>query len=120
MTPASGYQTQRSLKLTPLDTSNIPCIIPCMATKTISLEIDAYEKLRVAKLRERESFSSVVRRAVFPAAAHTGAAVLEKLTALGAESLPSRQVFTHWEKIRREDRQNPRVSPSPWDRPRAS
>jgi hypothetical protein len=91
-----------------------------MATKTISLELDAYEKLKVAKLRERESFSSVVRRAVFPAPAHTGAAVLERLNALGGESLPSRQVFNHWEKIRREDRQNPRVSPSPWDRTRAS
>ena len=91
-----------------------------MATKTISLELDAYEKLRVAKLRERESFSSVVRRAVFPAPAHTGAAVLETLSALGPESVPSSQVLNHWEKIRREDRQNPRISPSPWDRPRAS
>ena len=36
---------------------------PCMATKTISLEIDAYDKLRRAKRGERESFSSVVRRA---------------------------------------------------------
>jgi hypothetical protein len=34
-----------------------------MATKTISLEIDAYEKLRCAKRSDRESFSSVVRRA---------------------------------------------------------
>jgi hypothetical protein len=36
---------------------------PCMATKTISLELDAYEALRRAKQSERESFSSVVRRA---------------------------------------------------------
>ena len=35
----------------------------CMATKTISLELDAYEKLRRAKRDERDSFSSVVRRA---------------------------------------------------------
>ena len=34
-----------------------------MATKTISLELDAYEKLRRAKRGPRESFSSVVRRA---------------------------------------------------------
>ena len=34
-----------------------------MATKTISLEIEAYEKLRRAKRSDRESFSSVVRRA---------------------------------------------------------
>ena len=35
----------------------------CMAIKTISLELDAYEKLRRAKRSPRESFSSVVRRA---------------------------------------------------------
>lgn len=34
-----------------------------MAIKTISLELDAYEKLRRAKRNPRESFSSVVRRA---------------------------------------------------------
>jgi hypothetical protein len=36
----------------------------CMATKTISLELDAYEKLKRAK-QGGESFSSVVRRARF-------------------------------------------------------
>jgi hypothetical protein len=34
-----------------------------MPTKTISLELDAYEKLRSAKRFPRESFSEVVRRA---------------------------------------------------------
>ncbi|MEM7144189.1 MAG: antitoxin VapB family protein [Verrucomicrobiota bacterium] len=34
-----------------------------MATKTISLELDAYERLRRAKRSPRESFSEVVRRA---------------------------------------------------------
>lgn len=34
-----------------------------MATKTITLELDAYEKLKAAKRSPRESFSSVVRRA---------------------------------------------------------
>ena len=34
-----------------------------MATRTITLEIEAYEKLRRAKRNVRESFSSVVRRA---------------------------------------------------------
>lgn len=37
-----------------------------MATKTVTLELDAYEKLRRAKRSPRESFSSVVRRAVIP------------------------------------------------------
>jgi predicted CopG family antitoxin len=44
----------------------------CMATKTITLELDAYEKLRAAK-RGRESFSSVVRRAVIPGKSQSGA-----------------------------------------------
>jgi len=35
-----------------------------MATKTISLELDAYDKLRAAK-KAGESFSEVVRRARF-------------------------------------------------------
>ena len=35
-----------------------------MATKTVTLELDAYEKLRAAK-RAGESFSEVVRRAAF-------------------------------------------------------
>jgi predicted CopG family antitoxin len=37
-----------------------------MPTKTISLEIDAYERLKHAKRSPRESFSEVVRRAIFP------------------------------------------------------
>jgi len=42
-----------------------------MPTKTITLGIDAYEKLRAAK-RGGESFTEVVRRAVIPASAPTG------------------------------------------------
>ena len=45
-----------------------------MATKTITLELDAYERLRASK-RPGESFSEVVRRAVFPDAPPTGASL---------------------------------------------
>ena len=38
---------------------------PCMTTKTISLEIDAYERLKAARL-QRESFSQAVRRLIPP------------------------------------------------------
>ncbi len=54
----------------------------CMATKTISLELDAYEKLRKAKRSERESFSEVVRRARWQDAASTGPQILGRLTDL--------------------------------------
>ncbi len=52
-----------------------------MATKTISLELDAYELLRRAK-REGESFSAVVRRARFGPADARGASILECLGGL--------------------------------------
>ena len=45
-----------------------------MATKTISLELDAYEKLRSAK-KGGESFSDVVRRATISDSPATGAAL---------------------------------------------
>ncbi len=48
-----------------------------MATKTISLEIDAYERLKAAKRRSRESFSEVVRRAVWPDSPITAGRLLE-------------------------------------------
>ncbi len=49
-----------------------------VATKTITLELDAYEKLRAAK-RGRESFSSVVRRCILPNGPKSGAALLDHL-----------------------------------------
>ncbi len=42
-----------------------------MATKTITLELDAYERLRAAK-KSGESFSEVVRRAEFAESPLTG------------------------------------------------
>lgn len=53
-----------------------------MATKTITLELDAYEKLRKAKRSERESFSEVVRRARWDDPVTTGAEVLARLREL--------------------------------------
>jgi hypothetical protein len=53
-----------------------------MATKTITLELDAYEKLRRAKRSERESFSEVVRRARWEDSASTGPQILGHLEEL--------------------------------------
>jgi hypothetical protein len=53
-----------------------------MATKTITLEIDAYEKLRRAKRSVRESFSAVVRRARWDDGPSTGPEVLSFLERL--------------------------------------
>ena len=47
-----------------------------MATKTITLELDAYEKLRQVK-RGGESFTEVVRRAIWLDAPATGEALLQ-------------------------------------------
>ncbi len=55
----------------------------CVPTKTISLELDAYERLRRAKRSERESFSEVVRRAVFPDQAVGGIELLAYLKRRG-------------------------------------
>ena len=54
----------------------------CMSIKTISLEVDAYEKLRRAKRTPTESFSSVVRRAHWEETPVTARQVLEDLSAL--------------------------------------
>ena len=48
----------------------------CMATKTISLKLDAYEKLRGARRRPSESFSQVILRARWPEDTMTGGELL--------------------------------------------
>jgi predicted CopG family antitoxin len=88
---------------------------PCMATKTISLELDAYERLRAAKKTERESFSSVVRRAIFPPAAHTGASVLEHMGKIDFRRSSNSEVMDYWDLMQREDRESPRISRDQWE-----
>ena len=56
-----------------------------MPTKTITLELDAYEKLRLAK-RGGESFTEVVRRAVLVDAPLTGKTLREYLKNGGSGS----------------------------------
>jgi predicted CopG family antitoxin len=50
-----------------------------MATKTITIDLAAYEKLRRARLRPDESFSQVIRRGRWEKVHSTGAALLAAL-----------------------------------------
>jgi len=56
-----------------------------MPTKTISLELDAYEKLRKAKRFPRESFSEVVRRVNIPGLGASGRDLLAREVFLDEE-----------------------------------
>jgi len=82
-----------------------------MATKTVTLELDAYEKLRRAK-RPGESFTDVVRRARFGPPDSTGRSILACLANREPREADKRAV-EYWESGVRSART---VSPSHWDR----
>lgn len=72
-----------------------------MATKTITIDLVAYEKLRRARLRPDESFSQVIRRGRWERVRSTGAALLEALA--HAPAVEDR-VLEHLEAAQRGDR----------------
>jgi len=71
-----------------------------MPSKTISVDLDAYERLRRARLRPGESFSRVIKRAQWVPPAATGAALLEHLE---ASDLLSDDTLDRLEKAQLED-----------------
>ena len=53
-----------------------------MATKTISVDIEAYEKLRRARRVPTESFSQVIKRASWPEPPKTAKAMMRALASV--------------------------------------
>ena len=56
-----------------------------MATKTITVEIEAYNKLVAARRTAKESFSQVIYRASWPKSGATGDAILRHIDQLAAD-----------------------------------
>jgi len=83
--------------LTPPETL---CMDLCMPSKTISVDLDAYERLRRARQQPGESFSRVIKRACWASPAATGAALLERLE--GSSPL-SDEILDRLEKAQLED-----------------
>jgi len=71
-----------------------------MATKTISIDIEAYERLRRARTRADESFSQVIKRAEWGPPPSTAAALL---AAVEAAPVPSARTLARLEEAQRRD-----------------
>ncbi|NBD36983.1 MAG: hypothetical protein GVY10_00235 [Verrucomicrobia bacterium] len=86
-----------------------------MATKTITLELDAYERLKQAK-RGKESFSAVVRRARFDDESSSGASILEATAGLyeAGKGVPAKTI-QYWDEAVRRSEASARISPSAWE-----
>ncbi len=73
-----------------------------MATKTITLELDAYEMLKAAR-RPGESFSATVRRARFGPSDSTGKTILASMDELTVRPA-DREAVKYWSSAAAEGR----------------
>jgi hypothetical protein len=71
-----------------------------MATKTISVDLEAYECLRRARLNPNESFSKVIKRARWDSPPATAGALLERMKHMAPVD---DAVFERWEEAQRMD-----------------
>ena len=71
-----------------------------MTTKTISVDLDAYDRLRHARIRPDESFSQVIKRARWDASPSTAEALLK---ALEQAPVLNEEVIQRLEAVQRED-----------------
>lgn len=71
-----------------------------MATKTISIDMEAYEALRRARLSEKDSFSQVIKRAKWDAVRPTCG---ELLDAMATMPVVDEKTLRYWEKAQRDD-----------------
>jgi hypothetical protein len=82
----------------------------CMvATKTISIDLEAYERLRTARRSSTESFSRVIKRARWEPEPQTAGALLE---ALEGAPLADEAVLDYLDGAQRADR----PPEDPWSR----
>lgn len=72
----------------------------CMATKTISIDMEAYEALRRARRSEKDSFSQVIKRAKWDTVMPTCGDLLEVMAKMPAVD---EKTLRYWEKAQRED-----------------
>lgn len=71
-----------------------------MATKTISIDLIAYEKLTAARLGPRDSFSQVIRRAQWDQAPKTCSALL---SAMPGMPVADEEVIQHLDSAQQQD-----------------
>ncbi|NJM37308.1 MAG: hypothetical protein HC845_05235 [Akkermansiaceae bacterium] len=71
-----------------------------MATKTISIDLFAYDRLKAARLNPKDSFSQVIRRAQWPQGLKTCGGLLETL---GEIAVADESVIEHLESAQQQD-----------------